>query len=77
MKWNSTKDILPQEKIFVMAKNPFSCSFSWINGKNELGKPRWFHVKWEHADDFVTHWRKLSDEELFEITEINFKRNYL
>ncbi len=45
-----------------MAKNPFHEAVSWIDGVNELGRPRWFHDSWEHADDFVTEWRYLNEE---------------
>lgn len=49
--------MLPEINVRVEAKNPFCQAESWICGVNELGKPAWCHVKWEHADDFVTHWR--------------------
>lgn len=55
--WVSCKKELPRENLIVWARNPFHEDFSWINGKNELGKPRWFHFNWVHADDFVTDWR--------------------
>lgn len=50
-----------------MARNPHHQAISWIDGKNELGKPSWCHEHWEHADDFVTEWRELTKEEEDEV----------
>jgi hypothetical protein len=52
-----------------MARNPFHEAISWIDGVNELGKPRWYHESWEHADDFVIEWRFLTPEEQHEMFE--------
>jgi len=60
--WFKVKEQLPPQKLRVMAKNPFHEAISWIDGVNELGRPRWFHDSWEHADDFVAEWRYLDEE---------------
>lgn len=57
--WISCKERLPKENVKVKAKNTMHESISWICGKNDLGKPAWCHESWEHADDFVTHWKEL------------------
>ena len=62
MNWISCKDKLPDENVIVVAKNPHCEALSWINGKNEIGKPRWFHNGWEHADDYVTHWKHIKKQ---------------
>ena len=59
MDWISCKERLPEEKTQVMAKNHLCESVSWIDGTNETGKPKWFHKNWEHADDYVTHWKPI------------------
>ena len=64
MNWIKCKDKLPPETLKVMARNPYCEAISWIDGVNELGKPAWNHKEWEHADDFVTEWRFLTDEEM-------------
>lgn len=62
--WFSCKEILPIDNLKVIAKNPFIEAVSWINGKDELGKHRWFHEKWEHADNYVTHWKHRENESI-------------
>lgn len=62
--WFSTKEKLPPENVLVLAMNPYITSLSWIDGTDELGKRSWCHEEWNHADQFVTQWRYLSDEEV-------------
>lgn len=56
--WIDPKVLLPAMGERVIARNDFCQSESWIQGFNELGKPAWFHDHWEHADDFVTAWKR-------------------
>lgn len=60
--WISCKERLPPQNVKVLAKNTECIAISWLDGVNELGKPSWCHVTWEHADDFVTHWKPLEEE---------------
>lgn len=52
-----------------MARNPYIEAISWIDGKDELGKPSWSHDRWEHADGFVSEWRWMTSEEFDEMME--------
>jgi len=69
MYWIKPKDQLPPEKVLVMARNPYIESISWIDGKDELGKPSWSHDTWEHADGFVSEWRWLTGKECEKLFE--------
>lgn len=69
--WISCKDRLPPPLILVLASNPHVQSLSWIYGKDELGKPSWWHDTWEHADQFVTEWRYLDDEEVNDLRNLS------
>ena len=55
--WIPCKTVLPPEHFKVLGKNTLIEAISWISGKNDLGKPSWCHKEWEHADDFVSHWK--------------------
>lgn len=61
--WIKCKDRLPTDGLKVVARNPHCEAVSWIDGVNELGKPKWHHYYWAHADDFVVEWRHLTQEE--------------
>lgn len=61
-KWISCKERLPDEGVHVIAKNPHIEAESWIEGVDEFGKPAWCHKEWEHADQFVTHWKPMSTD---------------
>lgn len=59
--WVNPNMVLPAVGKRVIARNPFCESESWIMGFNELGKPAWGHIHWEHADDFVTGWKEIKN----------------
>jgi len=61
--WISCKDRLPPDNVHVWAKNPHVVAESWIDGVDELGKPSWCHRGWEHADNYVTHWKPMDRDE--------------
>ena len=63
--WFKTKERLPISGILVMAKNPFCEAVSWICGANDTGNAAWCHKGgWKHADDFVSDWRFLNEDEI-------------
>lgn len=55
--WISVKDQMPPTGLMVIAKNSMIEAKSWCALSQESGKAVWFHEKWDHADDFVTHWK--------------------
>lgn len=65
VQWISPKAFLPLDGVHVIAKNPYCEAESWRDGFNEIGKPSWCHKGWEHADDFVTHWRFMEEQDTY------------